>query len=269
MERTGPPPEDEPSGDRPPDEGPQSPAGPPSPQSPGPQSPGPQGPGAMPPGGTGGPPPPPPGPQSPGVQGGPTFPPAPPGPATGPQSPGGYTGPVPPGGWSRPPATSPGVGGAALASWGSRLGAYLIDGLVIAIPAGILFFLLVGGAAGITGNNEDVAIWAVIGATLLWIVLVALIYLMYAPALMARAGSKNGQTWGKQALNIRVVRNSGQPYTFASAALREVVLKFLAVGIASSIIPLIPWFVNYFWPLWDDENRALHDMAASSHVVRA
>ena len=47
------------------------------------------------------------------------------------------------------------------------------------------------------------------------------------------------------------------------------VLKNLAVGIASSIIPLIPWFLNYFWPLWDDQNRALHDMAVSTHVVRA
>jgi hypothetical protein len=47
------------------------------------------------------------------------------------------------------------------------------------------------------------------------------------------------------------------------------VLKFLAVSIASSIIPLIPFLLDYLWPLWDDQNRALHDMVASSHVVRA
>ena len=39
--------------------------------------------------------------------------------------------------------------------------------------------------------------------------------------------------------------------------------------IASSIIPFIPWFLNYFWPLWDDQNRALHDMVVSTHVVQA
>ena len=65
------------------------------------------------------------------------------------------------------------------------------------------------------------------------------------------------------------MRDNGQPFSFGSAALREVVLKQLAVGIASSIIPVIPWFLNYFWPLWDDENRALHDMAASTHVIQA
>ena len=66
-----------------------------------------------------------------------------------------------------------------------------------------------------------------------------------------------------------MVRDSGEPFGFGSAAMREVVLKFLAVNIASSIIPLIPWFLNYFWPLWDDQNRALHDMAVSTHVITA
>ena len=159
--------------------------------------------------------------------------------------------------------------GGQLASWGSRLGAYLIDGLVLLIPALILFFVVVASAVGLSGTDEDVAAGAAIGAILLWLVLMAVIYLLYAPLLMARDGQRNGQTWGKQLLNIRAVRDNGQPWSFGSAALREVVLKFLAVNIASSIIPIIPWFLNFFWPLWDDQNRALHDMAASSHVIRA
>ena len=91
---------------------------------------------------------------------------------------------------------------------------------------------------------------------------------IYAPLLMARDGEHNGQTWGKQTLGIRAVRDNDQPWDFGNAALREVVLKNLAVGIASSIIPFIPWFLNFFWPLWDDQNRALHDLAVSSHVVQ-
>ncbi len=166
-------------------------------------------------------------------------------------------------------SSSPTLASAGLASWGSRLGAYLIDGLVILIPALILFFLLVAGAVGIGGGDEDVTTGAAIGAVILWFLLLSVIYLLYAPLLMARHGAKNGQTWGKQVVNIRVIRDNGQPYNFGYAALREVVLKFLAVNIASSIIPLIPWFLNYFWPLWDDQNRALHDMVASSHVVRS
>ncbi len=166
-------------------------------------------------------------------------------------------------------ATHPAMPSAGLASWGSRLGAHLIDSLVILVPGVILFIVLVGSAVGLSGNNEDVAAGAAIGAVILWLLVLAVIYLFYAPLLMRRGGSRNGQTWGKQLLNIRVVRDNGQPYAFGSAALREVVLKFLAVNIASSIIPLIPFLLDYLWPLWDDQNRALHDMAASSHVVRA
>ena len=57
--------------------------------------------------------------------------------------------------------------------------------------------------------------------------------------------------------------------TFAWAALREVVIKVLLVGIASSIIPVLPWLLDILWPLWDDENRALHDMIVQTHVVKA
>jgi uncharacterized RDD family membrane protein YckC len=225
-----------------------TPPGPPDPERPaGPETP--QGPQA-----------PPPGPQAP-----------PPGyapPAPGPESAPGYGGPVPPGGWQQPIARpTAGWMGQPLASWGSRLGAWFIDWLVLLIPAVILFFVVVAGAWGISGD-DNASTGAVIGATILYVLLMSVVVLLYAPLLMMRQGAANGQTLGKQVLGIRVVRDSGQPMSFGWAALREVVIKALAVGIASSIIPIIPWFLNYFWPLWDDQNRALHDMAASTHVVK-
>ena len=177
---------------------------------------------------------------------------------------------MPPGGWQGSPArqeTSP-LGG-PLAGWGARAGAYFIDALIIFVPVTILFFVLLGGALGLTSSDEDVALGAAILATLGWLLVFAIVALIYAPVLMSRQGERNGQTWGKQLLGIRAVRDNGEPYSFGSAAFREVLLKGLAVGIASSIIPIIPWFLNFFWPLWDDQNRALHDMAASSHVVKA
>jgi uncharacterized RDD family membrane protein YckC len=201
------------------------------------------------------------GPQAPAP--GPQAPPAP-------ESPPGYGGPVPPGGWQQPIARpSAGWVGQPLASWGSRVGAAIIDGIIILIPAAILFFVLVAGAIGLTGDDGDSSAWAIIGASVLWVLLAAVIALLYAPTTMARQGRANGQTLGKQMVGIRVVRDSGEPMGFGWAALREVVIKGLAVGIASSIIPLLPWFLNFFWPLWDDENRALHDMICSTHVVRA
>jgi uncharacterized RDD family membrane protein YckC len=231
MERGSPPP------DRP---DPERPAGPESP--PGPEAPG-RGPQA--------PPPPP--------QGPPGYAPPAPGPETAPR----YGGPVPPGGWQQPIARpESGWAGRPLASWGSRLGAYLIDFLVVLIPVAILAIVLFGEAA------EGDSVWGWVGASILYALLFGAVFLLYAPLLMMRQGEHNGQTLGKQMVGIRVVRDSGEAFGFGWAALREVVLKQLAVNIASSIIPFIPWFLNYFWPLWDDQNRALHDMAASTHVVK-
>ncbi|HZB06296.1 MAG TPA: RDD family protein [Thermoleophilaceae bacterium] len=198
-------------------------------------------------------PPPPAGPQAP--------PPGPP--APGPEGPPAYGGPVPAGGWQQPIAQQPGPGwaGKPLASWGSRLAAFLIDGLILLIPAVLLTVVVIAIAAG---SDTGAIVTGIVG--FLAFLVVALIY---APVLMARDGRNNGQTWGKQMMNIRVVRDSGEPMSFGWAALREIGVKGLAVTIASSIIPFIPWFLNYFWPLWDDQNRCLHDMICSTHVVSA
>jgi uncharacterized RDD family membrane protein YckC len=168
---------------------------------------------------------------------------------------------VPPGGWEQPIAQPQGWRGRPLASWGNRLGAYLIDGLILLVPVVVLTVVVAAIAAG---SDTGAIVTFILGVLAYLIVLFA-----YAPVLMSREGENNGQTWGKQMIGIRVVRDNGQAMSFGWAALREIAVKGLGVTIASSIIPIIPWFLNFFWPLWDDENRALHDMICSTHVVRA
>jgi uncharacterized RDD family membrane protein YckC len=191
---------------------------------------------------------------------------APPPPPQGPQAPEspqapGYGGPVPPGGWDQPIAPQQqGWAGMPLASWGSRVGAAVIDFLILLVPVIALVVIVVAVAVG-----DDTAGWVTGVVSFLAYAVVAL---FYAPVLMAREGAHNGQTWGKQMLGIRVIRDTGERMGFGWAALREIVVKNLGVGIASSIIPIIPWFLNYFWPLWDDSNRAIHDIICSTHVVR-
>jgi len=170
---------------------------------------------------------------------------------------------VPPGGWEQPIVTQQGPGwhGRPLASWGTRLAAYLLDGLILLVPVILLTVIIVAIAAG-----SDTAGWV---TGILGFLAYLVVAFLYAPLLMAREGPRNGQTLGKQALGIRVIRDGGERMSFGWAALREIVIKGFAVGVASSIIPIIPWFLNFFWPLWDDQNRALHDMVVSTHVVQA
>jgi uncharacterized RDD family membrane protein YckC len=192
--------------------------------------------------------------------------PGPQAPAPGPQAPAASAlpappGEAPPGGWEQPIPRPHGWEGRPLASWGSRAVAQVIDWVVLLAPAVILFVLIVAGL-------DDPSWWEVVGAIVLYVIVMGAVLLLYAPLLMMRTGAHNGQTLGKQLIGITVVRDNGQQMGFGWSAYREVVLKGLAVGIASSIIPFIPWFLDNFWPLWDDQNRALHDMAAQTHVVR-
>src|SRR4051812_28855245 len=70
-------------------------------------------------------------------------------PPAGPEGPPSYGGPVPPGGWQQPIA-QPGAGwhGRPLASWGSRVGAALIDWLILLAPVILLTVIVIGIAAG-------------------------------------------------------------------------------------------------------------------------
>jgi uncharacterized RDD family membrane protein YckC len=169
---------------------------------------------------------------------------------------------VPPGGWEQPIAQQqPGWAGQPLATWGSRVGATLIDWLILLVPVVILTAIVIGVAAG---SDTGAIVTGILGFLAYLVVA-----FLYAPLLMARDGARNGQTWGKQALNIRVVRDNGQAMSFGWAALREIAVKGLALGIAGSVIPIIPYLLDYLWPLWDDENQALHDKIVSTHVLRA
>jgi uncharacterized RDD family membrane protein YckC len=94
---------------------------------------------------------------------------------------------------------------------------------------------------------------------------VAIVALLYAPLMMART---NGKTLGRMALGIRVVRANGNPMTFGWAMLREVAVKALLFGILSSLTAGLASLADVLWPLWDDENRALHDFVVDTRVVK-
>jgi uncharacterized RDD family membrane protein YckC len=70
-------------------------------------------------------------------------------------------------------------------------------------------------------------------------------------------------------LGIRVVRAKGQPMTFGFAMLREVAVKALLFGVVSSLTFGLASLLDVLWPLWDEENRALHDFIVDTRVIKA
>jgi uncharacterized RDD family membrane protein YckC len=119
------------------------------------------------------------------------------------------------------------------ASFGTRLGAALLDGVILFVVTGVLRLVL--GSAGQALS-----------------ILVGLAYYVYLE------GSPSGQTVGKRALNIRVVRfQDGGPLGYGTAALRYV-CRFLST---------IPCLLGYFWMLWDPQKQTWHDKLAGTVVV--
>jgi uncharacterized RDD family membrane protein YckC len=66
-----------------------------------------------------------------------------------------------------------------------------------------------------------------------------------------------------------VVRAKGQTMSFGFAMLREVAVKALLFGIVSSLTFGLASLLDVLWPLWDEENRALHDFIVDTRVIRA
>jgi uncharacterized RDD family membrane protein YckC len=149
--------------------------------------------------------------------------------------------------------------GVELATWWSRVGALLLDGLIAYFPWVVLsvpLFIVNTTGANIAGG-------IILGAGLLYA------YVFYASMFMARGGERNGQTLGKQIVGIRVVRDEGNPYNFGNAFVREFLVRQLLFGVIGGLFFGLAQLLDYLWPLWDETNRALHDMIVSSHVVRA
>ena len=180
----------------------------------------------------------------------------------------GYTTTPPPGAGGPPvAATAPGAvaGRYELAGWWSRVGAQLIDGLIVGFGGVLLLIAITAPFSVGFFAGEDAGIVSIFVGLLIAVLCVSIVALLYAPALMART---NGKTLGRMATGIRVVRANGKPIDFGFAMLREVAVKALLFGIAGTLTGGLANLADVLWPLWDEENRALHDFIVDTRSIK-
>ncbi|MBO9532800.1 MAG: RDD family protein [Solirubrobacteraceae bacterium] len=161
-----------------------------------------------------------------------------------------------------------------LATWGSRLGAYLIDAFLFGILAWIVL-VPVGVALGLT-VNESAEFFArlsplpeSIAEPTPFYVAVAFQALIPGIALAMALLRLDGQSPGKRAVGIRVVRADGLPLDSRTAFRRELAAKTILMALVLIFTLGLGWLLNYLWPLWDKEHRAGHDMLVGTRVVQA
>ncbi|WP_327704483.1 RDD family protein [Streptomyces decoyicus] len=186
------------------------------------------------------------------------------------------------------PYGQPGMPGMGMptgyASWGARVGAALIDGLIIGVVPSILYGIAIAMAASsasdvsssipdtsacapgdtqcvtdaINAASSTSASSAMPVGALIMITLAGLFTFGAALFLCAKEG-KTGQTPGKKALNIRVVKEmTGQPLGFGMAFVRK-----LCHAVDGPLCGL-----GYWWPLWDEKSQTFADKIVSTVVVK-
>ena len=133
------------------------------------------------------------------------------------------------------------------ASIWARFGAVFLDGLLINIP---MYIIVIGSAYLISKAPEQLAPFInLIGLP------ISFVQVLYEGLMLS---NRNGQTLGKIATRVRVVRADGSPIT-AGQAWGRVVMKMVLGCLC---------FINYIPAFFTPEKTTLHDMIAGTRVVQ-
>jgi uncharacterized RDD family membrane protein YckC len=195
----------------------------------------------------------------------PPVPPAPPSISAPPPAPGAYQAAYPPGlpYQQAPGPPGSGMGPKPLASFGVRLGGWLIDWVLIGIVT-IPFLALTHSFhtthSVVVTNGTFVSHQTGFSIGPGGIAIQALIVIGYG-AIMC--GAKRGQTVGMMLVGIRAIdQQQGGAIGFARALGRAAFEYLMA------ILLFVPWIIDMLFPLWDPSNQTLHDKVTRTVVIK-
>lgn len=148
-----------------------------------------------------------------------------------------------------------------LASPGKRLGARIIDMVLLAVAMFIVAALGIGGSAALGSSGTDAGAGAALGAFFMTMFTVLALTVVYEVSLTAL----RGQTVGKMAVGIRVARaDNGEVPGWGKSIVRW------ALPTLMCFIPILGWIaglLTYVSLTWDDRRQGWHDKAAATVVI--
>ena len=162
-----------------------------------------------------------------------------------------------------------------LATYGQRVGAWLIDSLFL-MPLLMSLMFVVWVLFGMTliigfyvSRGGDWTDFSVDMPIIFWVALSLFLALVICYIVWWLVALGRGQTPGKQIMGIRVIKDNGEPSGWNYTFLREFVIKGLLVSIASVQTLGVAWMVDSLWPLWDraEKMQTLHDKLLGTLVV--
>ncbi|MBB2746195.1 MULTISPECIES: RDD family protein [unclassified Microbispora] len=145
-----------------------------------------------------------------------------------------------------------------LAHWGLRVGATLIDGLIVGVPTWILSIIGSALSAG-SVDQETGQVGSGFGIGLV-LSLVAIVVGLGLGLWLKHKEGTTGQTVGKKVVGIQTVKEqTGEYIGFGMAVVRYI----------CHIVDGLPCYIGYLWPLWDAKRQTFADKIVGTVVVRA
>lgn len=142
---------------------------------------------------------------------------------------------------------------------GKRFLAYLIDSLImfaLAIPAGIFYGIGISMASEYDYDSSSSAV--------LFFILAVICYILPMAYAFIKDGLKNGQSYGKAAVNLKVINYYTKlPCTKGTSCLRNLISMVLC------LIPIVGPFIEPIMVLATEDGRKLADRAANTIVVES
>jgi uncharacterized RDD family membrane protein YckC len=147
-----------------------------------------------------------------------------------------------------------------LASRGARLGAGVIDWIILAV-VGLVISIPFGQVVTSTTNSDGSSSMSFNAGGGFGGLLELIIFFAYFTVLHAKW---EGQTVGKKALGIRLVRADDRGAVSVGQALGRAAVYYFSWWLC-----LIGGIINLAWILWDPRRQALHDKIAKTVVASA
>jgi uncharacterized RDD family membrane protein YckC len=168
-------------------------------------------------------------------------------------------------------ARGSGGGTSPYSSWGRRLGAFLLDGVMVTVVAMLI--------TAVSGHHE---VWNAVkfhtvggkqklipvGSKLLFYFLASnVVGFLYAAGTLSSAWRA---TPGMRLVGIRLARQEGGGDPERGRAVWRAAIFQVVLLLASFVAPVaILILVDLLWPLWDPRRQTLHDKLARTVVVPA
>lgn len=157
-------------------------------------------------------------------------------------------------------------------TWVKRFSAFIIDStivLFINLPVFIIIMTVFVKKASCNFSSTISSCQEIsfVGIYPLIILLSIGIYILYNVLTMGRSGDKNGQTFGKQLLKIRVanIENINDPVSVRTIIIRQsIVILVWTMALITFGISII---ISYSSPFFNENNQSFHDNLSKTIIL--